>query len=236
MIRRPPRSTLFPYTTLFRSVVEDGDLLRLEVLDGKDRAGRALGVVPRADAIRVLEPAIGHLRVGAAGADEDQIDPVEHLRDRNARHAGDPPDGAENRRIRRHLLGGADADLWVALVVGFQDLDLPAEDPAFLVPLLGGELDGLGHLLTLLGERTGARYACRELHALLRLDSGRDDAEPERDRHRPHTPLDRSPASHTRLLGSELAQLWWSALAQSRGQQLTPTEEERSSTTARAPF
>src|SRR2546426_2136968 len=26
MIRRPPRSTLFPYTTLFRSVVEDGVL------------------------------------------------------------------------------------------------------------------------------------------------------------------------------------------------------------------
>src|SRR2546422_441011 len=25
MIRRPPRSTLFPYTTLFRSVVEDDD-------------------------------------------------------------------------------------------------------------------------------------------------------------------------------------------------------------------
>src|SRR5258708_21959253 len=25
MIRRPPRSTLFPYTTLFRSVREDGD-------------------------------------------------------------------------------------------------------------------------------------------------------------------------------------------------------------------
>src|SRR3712207_7122729 len=24
MIRRPPRSTLFPYTTLFRSVVDDG--------------------------------------------------------------------------------------------------------------------------------------------------------------------------------------------------------------------
>src|SRR2546427_4562244 len=30
MIRRPPRSTLFPYTTLFRSVVEQ-DLLRLDV-------------------------------------------------------------------------------------------------------------------------------------------------------------------------------------------------------------
>src|SRR3712207_7967864 len=27
MIRRPPRSTLFPYTTLFRSVVVESDLL-----------------------------------------------------------------------------------------------------------------------------------------------------------------------------------------------------------------
>src|SRR4051812_49549238 len=27
MIRRPPRSTLFPYTTLFRSVLRDGVLL-----------------------------------------------------------------------------------------------------------------------------------------------------------------------------------------------------------------
>src|SRR5688572_32728249 len=27
MIRRPPRSTLFPYTTLFRSGVEPGDLI-----------------------------------------------------------------------------------------------------------------------------------------------------------------------------------------------------------------
>src|SRR2546425_6768699 len=26
MIRRPPRSTLFPYTTLFRSLTEDADL------------------------------------------------------------------------------------------------------------------------------------------------------------------------------------------------------------------
>src|SRR3712207_7027781 len=34
MIRRPPRSTLFPYTTLFRSLVE--------------RVGRAVRVLPRA--------------------------------------------------------------------------------------------------------------------------------------------------------------------------------------------
>src|SRR3712207_9169732 len=38
MIRRPPRSTLFPYTTLFRSIVYDGETtpgltVRLETAD-----------------------------------------------------------------------------------------------------------------------------------------------------------------------------------------------------------
>src|SRR3712207_8617135 len=32
MIRRPPRSTLFPYTTLFRSPDEDADLARVVVV------------------------------------------------------------------------------------------------------------------------------------------------------------------------------------------------------------
>src|SRR3712207_8598139 len=36
MIRRPPRSTLFPYTTLFRSVL---------VLDGNERSGRLVGLL-----------------------------------------------------------------------------------------------------------------------------------------------------------------------------------------------
>src|SRR2546430_10648722 len=30
MIRRPPRSTLFPYTTLFRSVADDGVLVEID--------------------------------------------------------------------------------------------------------------------------------------------------------------------------------------------------------------
>src|SRR2546430_11928889 len=38
MIRRPPRSTLFPYTTLFRSLVEE----RLELL-GERRARQLIG-------------------------------------------------------------------------------------------------------------------------------------------------------------------------------------------------
>src|SRR2546430_4427083 len=44
MIRRPPRSTLFPYTTLFRSVVPGGRVLLL--LAGRHRLGEhALGVL-----------------------------------------------------------------------------------------------------------------------------------------------------------------------------------------------
>src|SRR3712207_7907688 len=41
MIRRPPRSTLFPYTTLFRSilVVDDEDLVRLVIAKRLQRAG-----------------------------------------------------------------------------------------------------------------------------------------------------------------------------------------------------
>src|SRR2546430_11521191 len=31
MIRRPPRSTLFPYTTLFRSEAEPGDTLEIRI-------------------------------------------------------------------------------------------------------------------------------------------------------------------------------------------------------------
>src|SRR2546428_5796016 len=37
MIRRPPRSTLFPYTTLFRSIGDGGDDRRGEKALGADR-------------------------------------------------------------------------------------------------------------------------------------------------------------------------------------------------------
>src|SRR3712207_8112409 len=47
MIRRPPRSTLFPYTTLFRSLVQDvGELVqerRLTVRRLRGRRGRLRG-------------------------------------------------------------------------------------------------------------------------------------------------------------------------------------------------
>src|SRR2546427_6337332 len=46
MIRRPPRSTLFPYTTLFRS--------------------RGVGRVDERECEAVARPDVGHLAVGAA--------------------------------------------------------------------------------------------------------------------------------------------------------------------------
>src|SRR3712207_8888065 len=46
MIRRPPRSTLFPYTTLFRSSVATDVLLRLSLLlDRDDYRARAEAVL-----------------------------------------------------------------------------------------------------------------------------------------------------------------------------------------------
>src|SRR3712207_9045720 len=44
MIRRPPRSTLFPYTTLFRSQRPKGPLLRHSGGGARDRAGAGLAV------------------------------------------------------------------------------------------------------------------------------------------------------------------------------------------------
>src|SRR3712207_8184691 len=45
MIRRPPRSTLFPYTTLFRSQAQAARIVRLAVADGSiiDGQGRRWG-------------------------------------------------------------------------------------------------------------------------------------------------------------------------------------------------
>src|SRR3712207_7760576 len=70
MIRRPPRSTLFPYTTLFRSVGEDlerVELDRREVVEAVREHGRAPEPVgPLAQ--RVDGPPGGQLLVGEAGA------------------------------------------------------------------------------------------------------------------------------------------------------------------------
>src|SRR2546422_1570997 len=52
MIRRPPRSTLFPYTTLFRSVLEP---LLLEPLEGVRRRAWLEGAAPQDARARGLD-------------------------------------------------------------------------------------------------------------------------------------------------------------------------------------
>src|SRR3712207_8139610 len=74
MIRRPPRSTLFPYTTLFRSDVRRG----VGVVD-RDRDGQRLVVVPAVDDRRpgVLKGGPRHdLVAGQVPADEVHVRPV----------------------------------------------------------------------------------------------------------------------------------------------------------------
>src|SRR3712207_6997314 len=66
MIRRPPRSTLFPYTTLFRS-------LPLEVAQtgGERHLPLVLLLVPVGDRRRLLD---GAQPVGGAGLEEHRLD------------------------------------------------------------------------------------------------------------------------------------------------------------------
>src|SRR2546426_8629044 len=46
MIRRPPRSTLFPYTTLFRSTGKDKDRVDIRVLEQSGRCLRSCEAKP----------------------------------------------------------------------------------------------------------------------------------------------------------------------------------------------
>src|SRR5689334_24219899 len=52
MLRRPPRSTLFPYTTLFRSVVVENEAA-LYFIVTRERLGVAKGVLGRSLAGRI---------------------------------------------------------------------------------------------------------------------------------------------------------------------------------------
>src|SRR5438445_12905047 len=59
MIRRPPRSTLFPYTTLFRSPIECGAVPELEADHDVRPQRRAGGVRAAAVVAGDAEPAAG---------------------------------------------------------------------------------------------------------------------------------------------------------------------------------
>src|SRR3712207_7241187 len=64
MIRRPPRSTLFPYTTLFRSRDDDGPSAAWKALiRGLGRLWSADGGWDRMDKFTVLESVAAPLRI-----------------------------------------------------------------------------------------------------------------------------------------------------------------------------
>src|SRR3712207_9541510 len=103
MIRRPPRSTLFPYTTLFRSTLVPAgvDADRAAVLAGEDHAlGQVVGVdgdgVLTRTGHRHRPPAVlvglHGVDLAAVGGRDDHLDTLE-------RPAEVGPQGA------RHLLG-----------------------------------------------------------------------------------------------------------------------------------
>src|SRR2546430_3262360 len=109
MIRRPPRSTLFPYTTLFRSVVAVARPLRLGLSLGRGRRrpgrdGRRnrrlgfLGSLRRAELGLALRTAAARLR-GGLGRTADRLPDTAH--DIVAQ-----PGGAE--QLLRAFLGPAD--------------------------------------------------------------------------------------------------------------------------------
>src|SRR3712207_8645875 len=79
MIRRPPRSTLFPYTTLFRSDVEVGARARHQQVPGDDEAVEREVLRHR----RVREEGVdGHAAIGGAARLQDGV--VAHHRDRKS--------------------------------------------------------------------------------------------------------------------------------------------------------
>src|SRR3989454_12360461 len=159
MIRRPPRSTLFPYTTLFRSAGAERD--HLAVSRGL-LAARRFGRDPRGLAEQAEEGrlVLGPLDVGALDA-EHRLEGLEHgpfvHRPDVHRHALEERPGL--------LDAGEDAP---APVLG-QALQIDLRLHALLVPAVGEDLDraaeiDVGHLAALdVGVGSGVEWTLRSV-------------------------------------------------------------------------
>src|SRR5256885_17148788 len=105
MIRRPPRSTLFPYTTLFRSDYEDALLVPWVRVRGAPAAGVRLDVrlehlealsVARCDE-EVIDAAVAHEPAIVVAHKGPRLIAVE----KGAARLADRPDDTRQRRHRR---------------------------------------------------------------------------------------------------------------------------------------
>src|SRR2546430_11661044 len=61
MIRRPPRSTLFPYTTLFRSPHESGKRVEVVVVDHHHRLGQPVDLLDHGTRQVVVDDVVAEL-------------------------------------------------------------------------------------------------------------------------------------------------------------------------------
>src|SRR3712207_6862101 len=62
MIRRPPRSTLFPYTTLFRSALVEQEAIQLSLFDQQDLAEISCADYPDERLIACRNPLLAEQR------------------------------------------------------------------------------------------------------------------------------------------------------------------------------
>src|SRR3989449_9501413 len=105
MIRRPPRSTLFPYTTLFRSLAEARERVAHYGL-----LGRELGVVRQVLELAVAAPVLPVVRARRRDACRPRLDDLADLAPREVlvelERAGRPPPvplpGAQADALPRH--------------------------------------------------------------------------------------------------------------------------------------
>src|SRR2546426_9923601 len=117
MIRRPPRSTLFPYTTLFRSVVTEEAPRRLERDDRRDLLGGRLE-----DVLRVqIDPDDLERLAGDAEEPSHRVDPPEQL-------VREPPLDHHHRRAAAQLGGGEEPALGEAPALDLHVMVVGAED------------------------------------------------------------------------------------------------------------
>src|SRR3712207_9531737 len=103
MIRRPPRSTLFPYTTLFRSAVRVVHRVHGDTADGRALAlpAHAAGLAP----VDVRLLGVAHLADGRAAADVDVADLARrHAQLRQAALTGDQLDDGAGRADRKSVV------------------------------------------------------------------------------------------------------------------------------------
>src|SRR2546421_9032463 len=74
MIRRPPRSTLFPYSTLFRSIAEMAEKAKTDPAMLRDSAYRGIGTLAEIrDHIRMLRREVGDRKSTRLNSSHDQI-------------------------------------------------------------------------------------------------------------------------------------------------------------------